>query len=371
VDTAANGVTLVRNPATPVLDSGAVHLERLWSDPVDPELLDAPVWEAGPALSVSDSSVYLLDRTGGRVRVFRAADGTPHGGWPTSAPGGRDSLFTLVSVPGRVVVGAHRELEVFPSDGSDVHRIRTEGNVRNLYALDDTSVVTLEMGGGGVGWGRYGVTDSVGRAYVPGEVRSRIAPDVMDVDCWKMDGGGGHFLIQACTRPVIMVLGEDGKMTTEIGIDRPADTASATQLDTLRALVRAKTAASDSKLPRRVLDGLVEREARRQRVAHLYRGVRYDSASGLYAVLEQVPDFLGGSGPSRLHLLTRGGVFLATVPLPSRVEAYDVAGGTLYALLESGKSPGPLLAAYRIDLPRKVHGRSDWWEWPEKRKGDR
>lgn len=362
-------MTIVRNPSTPVLAAGSVALTPLWRDTLPDSVTAGPAWDPGPSLSVSGGRAYLLDRRAGRVQVYDASTGTARGGWPTSAPGGRDSLVTLVALPGRVVVGSHQELAVYPADGHDVQRIRLRANGRSLMPLDDTTVLSLEAGGSGVVWQRYTVTDTVGRAFLPGDVRSRIAPEVMNEDCWKMDGGDGKLLVLACTRPVIMIVGESGVMTAEIGIERPADTASAGQLDTLGSLVRARAAAMGSKLSGRLLDGLVKREALRQRVEHAYRGVRFDSAAGLYAVLRQTPAFLGGGGEARLDLLTRGGVYLATTSLPARVAAYDVADGRLYALLEPSGANPCLLVAYRIDVPADARARSAWWEAPGSRAG--
>lgn len=363
VDSTA-GVAIVRNPSTPVLAAGSATLAPLWRDTLPDSVVAGPAWEPGPSLAVSGGRAYLLDRRAGRVRVYDASTGAARGGWPTSAPGGRDSLVAIVALPGRVVVGSHQELAVYPADGHDVHRIRLRASGRSLMPLDDTTVLSMEAGGAGVAWQRYPVDDTVGTAFLPADVRSRIAPDVMDEDCWKMDGGGGRLLVLACTRPVILVVGASGVMTAEIGIERSADTASEAQLDTLGKLVRARAAAMGSKLSGSVLDGFVKVEALRQRVEHAYRGVRFDSASGLYAILRQTPAFLGGGGAARFDLLTRGGVYLASTSLPARVAAYDVADGRLYALLEpSGASPCELVA-YRIDVPSDARERSAWWKAP-------
>jgi len=370
VDT-VGGVTVVRSPATPVLDSGAIRLAPVWRDSLPDSLLEGPVWNPDPSLAVDESRLYLLDRRGGRVDVFDAGDGATRGGWPTSAPGGRDSLVTLLALPGRVVVGSHQELAVYPSDGHEVHRIRLDADGRSLFPLDDTTVLSLEAGGGGVAWRRYVVTDTIGHPFLPGDVHSRIAPEVMDFDCWKMDGGGGRLLVLACTRPVVMAVGDTGAMLSEFGIQRAADTASAAELDTLRRLYRARAAEMDSKLEGSVLDAMVEREVRLQRVEHVYRGVRFDSASGLYALLRQTPAFLGGSGTARLDLLTRAGLYLATVDVPGRIVAYDLAGGNLYALLAPGGATPPILAAFRVEIPSDVRERAAWWRDPEKKEGGR
>jgi hypothetical protein len=278
---------------------------------------------------------------------------------------------TLLTLPDRVVVGSHRELAVYPADGHDVHRIRLDADGRGLYALDDTTVLSLESGGAGVAWRRYAVTDTAGRPFLPGDVHSRIAPEVMDYDCWKMDGGGGRLLVLACTRPVVLAVGDTGAMLSEFGIERPADTASAAELDTLRRLYRARAAALGSDLTGRVLDAMMEREVRMQRVEHAYRGIRFDSASGLYALLRQTPAFLGGGGVARLDLLTRAGMYLATVQLPGRVAAYDLSRGELYAVLEPGGTARPALVAYRVEIPREARSKVSWWAGSPKKEGDR
>jgi hypothetical protein len=329
----------VQNPDAPMFRQGAAA-QPLWSAAGEPD--GAGRWDRPVRVALGGGELYVLDQVAHTVHVLsRDGRALRRIGREGKGPGELESPYGLAFVAGQLAVG----------DGNAVELFSPAGQPAGAMELGTVPVSLVGAGPGGVlvktFQGQQRVYDLRARGpylSIPGFLGNATAKQAA---CYRAGTAGADILRLDCTSPVFEVLSPQGTVRRTVRVDRKPQPASRDELERYRSSLMADVAragypgADPSTMVNRLLDG--------QSPKRMMRGIRYDSASALYAVWEQQPQELG-NGPARLHLFGRAGAFLATVPFPEPWVDFAVDGLTVYALAEDAETGLVRLAAYRLAL---------------------
>lgn len=358
VDT-LDGRVVVRNPAEALLSADRFEVRELWSRPLGWGAGSRRVWEPGPAVRSLDGELFLLDFGGSRVEVRSAEDGSflrTLGEGDGHRPG-ELSWPRSLAVSGEVVgVADSSEIEFFAPTGEPLRRVPVADRTLELYGLGGGAFLSFEFSAGGARWRFYASPEAEGEPYPPPITRSESFPEAAQSECWNVEGVRDGLLLLSCAHPVLLRFRRDGGIRREVALGGGPVEPSAEEREALRRNTRARVAARRPHLDGEVVERIVEREVRRHRLEKRFRGARRDSSTGLVAVLEQTPEYMGGSGANVL-LLTDEGVLLGRLEFDRHWLDMEFQRGRLYAVAQEPGSGDPVLAAYELRVPPSVGDR--------------
>lgn len=345
---AGEGASLeVRNPGRPVFGDGTVPVQTLWETPPPAEDGAALGWSQPTRLALAPDAVYVLDPTARTVHVVSHA-GRPlrRVGREGEGPGELRSPFGVAFVDGLLAVGdAGGTVDLFSPAGEPAGSLRLGTIATSLVGVEPRGLLVKNFRGE---QRMYDVRG--GEPASPLAVFSRRREGA-EFACSRVASAGPNLARLDCAAPVFQVLARDGAVLRTVRVDRGPVAATPQELDVYRRDLMREAAHTGSAGPD--VAGLIEGLLSDQSPKRIMRGIRYDTASALYAVWEQQPQELG-NGPARLHLFSRAGVFLATAAFPDAWVDFVFDGLRVYALAEDPQTGVVHLAAYRLTLPAEA-----------------
>ena len=351
VDT-LEGRVVVRNTGAPLLSESDVRTRELWSLPLAWSEDARHLWEPSVQVRVSDASVYLLDPVHQHLELRAARDGELERSVHLSAGEAGEALVgvhALAVSDESVIVADSFTIAVFDRELRPVGRFSPGRRVLGLYGTGGGRFLAFTYGGTGARWLSYRGADSAGRSHPPPITRSETHPEAARSECWKPEGYGGGLWLVSCAHPVLVRFDDGGELRREVSFDRPPRAPGEDEVEAVRAAARRRAKVRRPDLGREIVDRLVAREVRRHPFVKKHRAVRYDTATGRMAVLEQTPDYMGG-GTATVQVFTEEGVHLAELTFGRKWLDFEMIDGVLYAVSLGEESSVPSLTAHRLEL---------------------
>lgn len=341
------GVTVVRNPDTPLVSADSVEVRVLWRQ--DGAGSDRP-WERPRWLAASGDRVHVLDTQAHRVHVLDAPTGEQilEFGAEGDGPGEFRRPFGIEIVGDGIAVGngAGPSVEIYGPDGRHHDRIRLGFLPMLLENLGEGRLWATGLGAGGP----TTATLSPGEGTVPWETRdtSVVDPALAFEACPRWGSSRRGLLRAHCRRLAFQRTDGSGEVVAEVHVDRPPVLATEAELDSVEARVRRMTARA----------GMSAEEARsfvRQRVEEaeiepVYARIRGDRATNRVYVQEQGPATLEPE-PARLHVFAPEGRYLTEIAFDRPWVDFTVLDGRLYSLEEDPTTGLVTLVARRVTVP--------------------
>lgn len=343
------GVEIVRNPASPLLDAGAVVATALWATDGGSEADNAPTWEQPSAVRAGSDAVYVLDRMAARIYAYSATDGAFLAaiGRKGEGPGEVVQPMGFAVRPGEIVMtDGPREMEVFGTAGTYLRSIRPGAPAIGIdpFGPDRFLVQVLPLGNIPK-WATIGPDGQ----WRPLDPPAWVSEEPRDVPNCSRETTGRTMIVRAhCAMLRVQFVRDDGTPDREITVDRAIEYSTEAELDAYAAQIRrslGSIGARSDEVER------VTREMReRVRVKQIFRGIRHDAEARRIWVWEQLPEEMG-VGPATLHLFDASGVYLARVAFQRPWYSFDVAGDRIYALERDPETDLAALVAYQISVP--------------------
>ncbi|HEX7242205.1 MAG TPA: hypothetical protein VF263_18105 [Longimicrobiaceae bacterium] len=332
----------VRNPAAPVFGEGAASAEPLWTTSGPTGDAVARSWSQPNRVALGAGEIYVLDPTAHRVHVVsRSGDPLRQVGREGKGPGELESPFGVAFVDGLLAVGDARSVDLFSPAGEPSGSVRLGTIPLSLAGLEPGGLLVKTFRGEPR---LYSVGGGAPPVSLPGFRKEGRAAEFA---CSRISGAGSEIVQLDCARPVFQVISREGAVVRTVRIDREPVEATSAELDLYRRSLGSDAAQAGSRSggARSLIEGLVKSASPKR----VMRGIRYDTAAHLYAVWEQQPQEFG-NGPARLHLFSREGVFLVTLPFAEPWVDFAMDARTVYALAEDPGTGVVRLAAYRVTL---------------------
>ena len=349
----ADGHVAVRNPAQPVERNGDPwEVELRWAESLQSDPGNVRSWHPEPEIRASSAGV-VVSVPGARALTVRSPESgalerviDPSG----EGPGRLDSLFAMAATDSFIAAGDSDGIELFRFDGEAAGRLDVEGRPTDLYGAGGQGIVAEVFDGAGLAWVRYGDPGAEGRRYPALRPSVASRPGANRLRCWKRSADRTGAVVSSCAYPVLAEMDHEGRVRREISLGVTPDSASEAELDAVREQVALQVEAAGMDPTPDALRGIQEREARRHALVKKYRGARRDPVTGSIALLEQVPDYMGG-GEATVHLFDRDGVYRARLEFDEFWYDFDVRDGRLFALRRASGDDGdgrPKVVSYGL-----------------------
>lgn len=326
VDTVA-GVPVVRSPATPVLESGQISLERQWATD-GPSSDTAPLWERPTSMAAVDGELYVLDAQAHHVHRLEAATGEWVGYFGREGGGPGELRAPALVMPWRgapaVLHAGRRRLERFQPDGTALDAIDLNALVFTLSPMSDSVAVTVAMGvGSRVSLLKGATLEPVTVADPAASTGARFE------DCQQIGAATGRILISSCVVPYIRVLRPDGTATMEVRVDADATPRDPAEIEAFIDRIRPDIQSMD--LPAPQVDQMISQMRDSHQVRRAFRSARWDAVRQRFVLWEQEEEDFG-SGPASFHLFSDDGHYLARIDLDTAIRDFLFLDGDLITL---------------------------------------
>ena len=339
-----NGVAVLRNPDSPLLDSARARVEQLWITPATDSEDRNNIWEDASALAVAGDSVYVLDRGASRIYAVRVSDGHQVGAWGRKGQGPGEFVrpSDIMTLGGAVAVldGGKGNIERYGTDGSLRQPIRLPGVTFTARPLDSARLAV--SGARGVQLLR---TDGSAQAI---ELTPPVAlADGPPQQCRRLGTLGAAIVRLSCITPHMQVIDTLGRTVREIVLPIDPLRTPDTLLDRFTTDARRSIASLNAGIPASELERQVAYTRESYRFSRRWREVRRDPSDGILALWEQSPDDLA-RGPATIHLLRPEGEWLASIPFTEGWRTFAIDGGRIFALSRDPDTDVARLVAYRL-----------------------
>ena len=329
-----------------MLDSSRARVERLWMMPApenDAGTVDS-VWQDARALAVAGDTVFVLDRMAARVYVVRASDGRWLATWGRKGRGpgelARPADIMMLGATVGVLDGGKGTIERFAPDGASLDPVRLPGITFTARPLDSMRLVMAGM--------RDPEVFRIGGQATTLEFEPPVAlPEGPPQGCRRLGQVGGIIVRLSCIQPHIQMLDTLGRGIREITLAREPVQTEDTVLQRFTTEIRQMMASTN--LSSAQIDQQVTSTREAYRFHRRWRELLRDPSSGMLALWEQTPEDLG-RGAATIHLLRENGEWLATLPFTESWTAFEIAGGTIYALSRDPDTDVARLVAYRLRI---------------------
>lgn len=218
---AVNGVEVVRNPGSPLIDASALVVEQLWIAPTPSDEQSQGPWEQPVGVRVTRTSAMVLYRMAHRVHVVDRA----RGHWGQSigregdGPGEFEEPFGIAVEDDEIVVGngGGASLERFGVDGEYRGAVRFGEVGFSIHGLGPDGFLVNSLVGREGGWKR--VTPQGEMTTFPWPEDHEPAVTEGGDECTGVGTAGSTVLRFSCQELAFQVIDSEGTLQRTVLVD--------------------------------------------------------------------------------------------------------------------------------------------------------
>jgi len=342
-----NGVEAITNPGTPLLEQAEDMVSELWT-------LHEASWMDASRVHVQRDLITVVDPPANQVHLISTSGEVRASlGRPGDGPGEFRRLLDAFPSGDELVVldGGKSNIQYLSFDGEYLSSLHVHGQTWSGFLLDTGELLLQGEFLSDPHEESFGDWVTLREGIEPVAFTSlslEPLPEEQGVRCSGFSSWAGGAARMRFTTPQIQVFDPAGSLLNTIELDLPVEVVSDSERDSAISALESDLASRG--LPPPFIEQNLVVMAERWRVKCRFGPLRFDPVGRFAAFLEQNPDDFG-AGSATLHVLSREGVYLATLDFPDAWRDFTINDGVVYALTRNSETDLITLRAYRVDLP--------------------